>query len=62
MVICSEVTDLVRERILHWIELYPNCEPRVTISSFGKQRIVGDIQLTDIVSLVDEAGKLVRSA
>lgn len=48
--------------IRHWLELYPYCEPKVTISSLGKQRTVDDIQLTDMVSLVDEAGKLVRSA
>ena len=46
------VTNLVRNRILHWIELYPDCEPRVTVSSFGQQKTVDDIQLTDIVSLV----------
>ena len=62
VVICSEVTDLVRDHILHWIELYPNCESRVTISNFGKRRVVDDIRLSDIVSLVDEADKLVRSA
>ncbi len=53
VVICSEVTDLVKDRILHWIELYPNYEPRVTISSGGRQRVVEDISLSEIVSLVD---------
>lgn len=62
VVICSEVTDLLRDRILHWIELYPNGESRVTISSFGKQKTVEDIPLSEIVSLVDETDKLVRSA
>ena len=62
VVICSNVTSLVKDCILHWVELYPDCQPTVTISSFGKQRIVDDVQLSDIVSLVDEAGKLVRSA
>lgn len=61
VVICSEVTDLVRDRILHWIELYPNFEPQVTISSGGKQKVVDDIPLSEIVSVVDEASKLVRS-
>lgn len=62
VVICSEATALVKDRILHWIELYPACQSRVTINSFGRQRVVEDIQLTEIVSLMDEAGKLVRLA
>lgn len=62
VVICSNVTNLVKDRILHWIELYPDCESKVTISSFGKQRVLEDIPLSDILSLVDEAGKLIRSA
>lgn len=51
LVICSRVTSVVRDRVPNWIQLYPDCEPFSTLCVGGECRTMGDVQLSDLLSL-----------
>ena len=51
LVICSRVTPAVRERVANWVELYPSCTPFSTFCIRGESRAMGDVQLSDLLSL-----------
>lgn len=53
LVICSQVTPLVGERVRNWVELYPDCEPHSVIRIEGESSTVEDIQLSDLLEVVD---------
>lgn len=60
MVICSQVTSLVKESSPNWVELYPYCEPRSTVSINGEVSDVQDIQLSDLLDIADRVGHAVQ--
>jgi hypothetical protein len=51
LVICSCVTDVVRESAANWIELYPECKPFSTFCVGGERRAMEDVQLSDLLSV-----------
>ncbi|HET7479646.1 MAG TPA: hypothetical protein VFJ72_09050 [Rubrobacteraceae bacterium] len=53
LVVCSQATSLVRERVRNWVELYPDCEPYSVVSLEGERSTVADMQLSDLLSVVD---------
>ncbi len=53
LVICTQATSLVRERIFNWIELYPDCAPYSIVCLERQCSQIEDIQLTDLLSVVD---------
>lgn len=55
VVVCSESTKLVRDRIPVWIELYPGCASHSFVSIRGEDAVVEDMQLSDIVSAAKQA-------
>ena len=55
MVICSEATGLVRERVPFWVELYPGYGSRSVVGIEGRCTTIEQIQLSDLLSVVDRA-------
>jgi hypothetical protein len=61
MVIFSEATGLVRERVPLWVELYPGYGPGSVVGGAGEERsTVEEIQLSDLLSVVDRAERLAQ--
>ncbi len=60
MVICSEVTEMVRENVPIWVELYPRHEAYSVVSIEGKRKEYGLIGLPDLLFIVDQAKDLAR--
>lgn len=58
MVITSQLTELVEDRIPVWVELYPDCEPHAVINVRGQREKVDDLQLTDLLSVIDRIGRM----
>jgi hypothetical protein len=60
IVICSQVTPLVKECSPNWVELYPYREPRSTVFVNGEESDVQDIQLSDLLGIADKVGRMVQ--
>jgi hypothetical protein len=60
MVICSEATSVVRERVSVWVELYPNYGSSSVVSVDGRRTTIEEIQLSDLLSIVDSAERLAQ--
>jgi hypothetical protein len=60
MVICSEATGVVRERVPFWIELYPRYEARSVVSLEGARSTIEEIQLSDLLAVLDRAERLAQ--
>ena len=58
VVICSRLTELVKSRIPVWVELYPDCASQSTVCVRGTRMEFDDMQLSDIVSVIDQADRL----
>jgi hypothetical protein len=55
LVVCSTLTEIVETRMFAWILLYPDGKTRAEISLSGQRTSLGDIELTLLLSTVDEA-------
>lgn len=55
LVVCSEATGVVRERVPFWIELYPGYGSESVVSSEGVRSTIEEIHLSDLLSVVDRA-------
>ena len=55
MVVCSEATGIVRERVPLWVELYPDYGSRSVVSIEGSCTTIEEIQLSDLLSILDRA-------
>lgn len=53
LVICSQATSLMKERVSNWVELYPDCEPYSMVCIEKQCSPVEDMQLADLLSIVD---------
>ena len=51
LVICSRVTNTVKQRVANWVELYPNCKPYSTFYIGGRRIAKRDVQLSDLLDL-----------
>jgi hypothetical protein len=60
MVICSEATGVVRERVPFWVELYPGYGPRSVVGIQGTSTTIEEIQLSDLLSILDRAGRVAQ--
>lgn len=60
LVICSQITSLVKERVRNWVELYPDCEPHSVVSIEGEVSTVEDMQLADLLDVVDRTQHVAR--
>lgn len=60
MVICSEVTEVVRGNVPLWVELYPPREAYPLVSIEGKRKEYGLIELSDLLFIVYQAKGLSR--
>lgn len=60
MVVCSEASAAVRESVMVWVELYTDHGSRSVVSVNGKSSVVEDMQLSDLLSLVDETSLLAQ--
>jgi hypothetical protein len=60
LVICGETTEVVRENIPVWIELYPRHEAYSVVSIEGKRKEYALMELSDLLSIVDQAKGLAR--
>ena len=56
MVIFSEATGLVRERVPIWVELYPGYGSRSVIGVGEERSTIEEIELSDLLSIVDSTG------
>lgn len=60
MVVFSEATGLVRERVPVWVELYPGYGPRSVVSVRGERSTIEEIQLSDLLAVVDRTERAVH--
>ncbi len=60
MVICGEVTEVVRGNGPLWVELYPWREAYSVVGIEGKRKEYGLIELSDPLFIVDRAKGLAR--
>jgi hypothetical protein len=60
MVIFSEATRLVRERVPIWVELYPGFRPFSVIGVGEERSTIEEIQLSDLLSALDRAERLAQ--
>ncbi len=60
MVVCSEATGIVRERVPFWIELYPGYESRSVVSLEGTRSTIAEIELSDLLAVLDRAERLAQ--
>jgi hypothetical protein len=61
LVVCSRLTARVENHAPSWVELYPNFEAHAVVSVLGERSTVADIQLSDLFSIIDRAGRSPRS-
>ena len=55
VVVCSEVTQLVRARATVWIDLYPGSGPLSVVCVKGRSSTCPDIEFADLIEVVDRA-------
>ena len=60
MVMCGEVTEVVRGNVPLWVELYPPREAYSLVSIEGKRKEYGLTELSDLLLIVDQAKGLAR--
>lgn len=57
MVVFSEAPGLVRERVPVWVELYPEYGQRSVVGVGEERSTIEEIQLSHLLSVIDEAVK-----
>ena len=60
MVVFSNATRIVRERVPVWVELYPEYGPRSVVGVGEERSTVDEIQLADLLCVVDHAQRLAQ--
>jgi hypothetical protein len=62
VVICEESTPAVREFATCWVEIQQRDPLQVTINIRGRAKIVPDISFDELISVIDQAQDLARTA
>lgn len=62
VVVCSKLTDAVREHVLTWIVLYPDGKPLVVVSVDGEETHPADLMVDGLMEIVDRTIGLVRAS
>jgi|SRR5829696_6009402 hypothetical protein len=57
LVVCSRLTAWVENRAPNWVELYPEYGQRSVVSVRGERSTIEEIQLSDLLSVIDETVK-----
>jgi hypothetical protein len=60
MVVCSEATAVVKSSAPVWVELYPGHDAHSLVSIRGKREEYDAMQLSDLLSIVNQARALTR--
>ena len=60
VVVCSQLTQAVRDHSLAWILLYPDAENLAVIGLAAEQRAVPGVQLDDLLAIIDDADRLAK--
>jgi hypothetical protein len=60
MVVFSEPTGVVRERVPLWVELYPGYGRKSVVGAGEERSTFEEIQLSDLLSMVDRAERLAQ--
>ena len=60
MVIFSEATGVVRERVPVWVELFSGYGPKFVVGVGEERSTIEEIQLSDLLSVVDRAERLAQ--
>jgi len=61
MVICSKATEMLKNRVRVWVELYPE-NGALSVANIGGRRMeYTEIQLPDLLSIVDKAEELAKA-
>jgi hypothetical protein len=61
MVICSKATEVLKDRVRVWVELYPE-NGALSVANIGGRRMeYTEIQLPDLLSIVDKAEELAKT-
>jgi hypothetical protein len=55
MIVCSEATAVVKSSAFIWVELYPGHDAHSSVSIGGRREDYAAIQLSDLISIVDQA-------
>ena len=62
LVVCSETVGAARRRATSWVQLYPNGARFTVTAHGGREQVVPDFSLEDLLALVDRALAEARSA
>jgi len=62
VVVCSELTEAVREHAMTWIVLYPDGKPLVVVSIAGEETHPADLMVDSLVEIVDRTIGLVQAS
>jgi hypothetical protein len=60
MIVFSEETCVVRERVPVWVEAYPGYGPQPAVGVGGERSTIEEVQLSDLLSVVDSAQRLAQ--
>ncbi len=60
MVVCNEASATVRGSVPVWVELYADHGARSVVSIGGKSSVIEDMQLSDLLSIVDQTETLAQ--
>ncbi len=61
VVICDQTTPAVREYAICWVEILQHENTQAVVTIKGQAKIVSDISLGELISVIDEAEVLARS-
>lgn len=60
LVVCSRVTAVVKTNVPVWVELYSDGSPRSVVSVSGRRKEIESLELSELLSLADEANALTQ--
>lgn len=61
LVVCSDLSDSIRARLLAWVMLYPDGENDVRCCIAGEERRSAGIDLSELLSVVDDVTRRVQA-
>jgi hypothetical protein len=61
LVLCSTLTDAIRDRALGWLLVYPDEADLAVSCVSGRWRLIQRVSLDDVLAVVDEASDMLAS-
>lgn len=61
LVVCSRVTDAVRDTALVWVELLPEGEPVAMVCAAGELTTIADVQIDNLLFVIDWTENLIHA-